>query len=128
MLRLLIADSDPAVCQTLRRYFSDQGHHVQTEENPFLLEPRIASYHPDLTFVDLSLADRSGVDIFSGIHERGFRSPIVFMTDLRNPEHARKVRVMDILSVIVKPFDYDQIDRIVSLIETQRRVRAVAAA
>jgi len=128
MLRILVADEDPAVCQTLSRYLGDMGHKVQTEGSPYLLDARMKSFRPDLTFVDLTLADRSGLDIFSGIYERAYPYPLVFISDQRKPEQMRRVRVMDILSVISKPFDYDQIDRLINMIERRLRVRAAVAA
>jgi FixJ family two-component response regulator len=114
LLRLSIVDDDPAVLDALKITFENEGFIVCTfiSGDAFLHAPR--QPQPDCLLLDVSMLDRSGLDVLAAIGGRNYSAPIMMISgrsDIAMAVAATKAGAEDF---IVKPLDA------VSLVERVR--------
>jgi two-component system NtrC family response regulator len=83
-MKILIADDDRTVCQSLRLLFLSQGHDAQYIINPLNILEFIESYAPDVLLLDLNFSvdtsGEQGLQILKDVHAAYERLPVILIT------------------------------------------------
>jgi len=117
--RILIADDDPDVCQTLADY-------VGLFEHPHPYEvsmacdgaeafTQILRQRPDLLLVDLRMPRMGGLALLRELAARGIRIPTIVVTGSRDLGEIAKVLGVEIFAFVPKPVSVDYLEHLVGL-------------
>ncbi len=119
--RVLVIDDEREVAEVLRDLLAAEGHavHTATRGAEGVRLARTSGY--DLIFTDLGMPDLSGWEVARQIREHAPEVPIVLVTGWGASLEQSQVREAGIAAVIHKPFDLDEVLRLVArLVDSQR--------
>jgi FixJ family two-component response regulator len=105
LLQLSIVDDDPAVLDALKTTFENEGFLVCTfiSGDAFLRAPR--QPQPDCLLLDVSMLDRSGLDVLEAIGGRNYPAPIIMISGRNDIAIAVAATRAGAEDFIVKPLD-----------------------
>jgi two-component system response regulator AtoC len=107
--RILIADDELMLCNTLKKIFSEQGHHVAVSHTAGEFLRSLEETRPDLVLLDVFLGETNGIQLLSRIRGEGWQVPVIVMT--AHSEVSLAVRAMKegAADFVVKPFDLNHL-------------------
>lgn len=116
---ILIIEDEPDVTTYLSTILDDNGYDVQTASNGFEAMEKIRIAKPDLISLDISLPEKSGVNIYCELKEDPQLSsiPVVMVTGIQK-DFEKYIRMQKYLpppdGFIAKPFVVNELLRVIS--------------
>jgi two-component system, NtrC family, response regulator AtoC len=107
--RILVADDEPILRNTLTQVLGDQGYEVGACERGVELFDRLNELKPDLVILDIYLGEANGIDLLRTMRHEGWDLPVIMMTahsDIALAVSAMKEGASDF---VVKPFDLNHL-------------------
>jgi len=124
-LKILIADDDRTVCQSLRLLFLTRGFEVQYLINPFNIIDFIESFKPDVLLLDLNFSiettGEEGLQILKEVRHAYADLPVVLLTAWATLDLAVRGMKTGASDFITKPWDNEAI---VSAVNTHLKLNA----
>jgi len=120
---ILVVDDDPKFCKTLKDILTLGGFHVVTET-----EPRDVIGHLEnddrlgIVLLDLKLGEVNGVDVLEGIQAKHPGKSVILMTGYRQSmgESIEKARQLGVYTFLYKPFEMDELFRLIEEIRNKK--------
>ncbi len=122
--RILIVDDEPAVSEVLSEFLSGIGFDVKVAADATAAEAAIAEYRPDVILTDINLPGRSGLDVMRVAREHDPEIAVIVITGYASAGTAIEALRQGALDYITKPFDLDQVQKLVERGSSHRRLRA----
>lgn len=122
MVRVLIVDDKPEIRLLLKAAVEREGHSAivaaSAEQAWDMLDQQ-----PDVMFADIGLPGEDGIAFTARVRRRNFFGdlPVVFVTARSNAEKEVRAAVAEPVSVLEKPFRFDQVAQALRDIRTRRR-------
>ena len=110
MSAVLLVDDEPGVLFTLREVLADRGHRVLTAKNG--TEALAQLDEADAVLTDLSMPGMDGLELMAQIGSRDATLPVILLT-AAGLQHTRGVGATAVLG---KPFDLDELARLITLL------------
>lgn len=109
--RLLVADDEEVIRETVRDVLINNGCEVHTAEDGDQALELIAAHEYDLVLSDIRMPKKNGYEIFAAAKEKNSACPVIFMTGFGyDPNHAIvRARREGLSAVLFKPFKVDQL-------------------
>ncbi len=107
--RLLIADDEPGILSLLKRILSAEGHEVQTAPGGLAAIDLARREQPHLMLVDLTMPDRSGLDVLKAVRESSPETKVIIMTAYASAETAVEAMKLGALDYLIKPIATDEL-------------------
>ena len=115
--RILVADDDPQLLQTLVEGLSRLGADVTCAENGAELIEQLANEGPfDLVITDITMPWMDGVEAIHSAQSVGLGTPVIIMTALQIDDIPADVRALDPqhTALVRKPFTLSQLESVVT--------------
>jgi CheY-like chemotaxis protein len=121
--RVLVADDDPLLLESVAAALADLGAHVLRAGNGSELIDQLASHGPfDLVVTDVGMPWMNGLTAMRAARTAGLDVPLIVMTGLPDPQIPAQVRSLGPDVVLLrKPFDLSQLDAVASRLLERRR-------
>ena len=128
MAHLLLVDDDPALVPgQVRQAFPAPAHQVEVAGTGAEGLERVGAGPPDVILLDLSLPDRSGLEVYQQIRRLDARIPVIFITIVKRADAAIEAMKQGAYDYLFKPVDLNQLQRVVGeALEVARRMREPA--
>jgi DNA-binding NtrC family response regulator len=123
-MNILIVDDEPLIRKIFERNLNEDGYNLTVCANGTQALDAINSTGFDLVFLDLMLPDISGVDLIKHIREIDDKLPVVITTGLYNSDQLNEAMKYNPFVVLNKPFSFDTINSIVSILSIGQGTRA----
>ena len=122
--RILVADDDPNVLQSLSWVLREQGYDVSTAQGGVQLMEELATSAPDLLLLDVVMPGQDGYDLLARIKgDERWRDLPVLMVSSQPPEEAtEKTLGLGASDYIKKPFKPREL---IARVQAQLRMRAM---
>jgi len=114
MKKLLIVEDDPVLARSLKKALGRSGYDVQTCERGRETLKRLEKDNANLVLLDNRLPDITGLEILKQIRETQVKLPVIMMTAFGTEETAIQAMKYGAYDYIVKPFDIDELERIIA--------------
>src|SRR5262245_30031239 len=114
MPTLLIIDDDRLLLTTLGRIFGHLGFIVRTASSAAEGLELLSQQQPDVVLLDLSLPDRSGLEVSHHIHRFNARIPVIFFTGYGTTETAIEAMKLGAYDYLVKPVGVEKLKELVT--------------
>jgi DNA-binding response OmpR family regulator len=110
-MRVLIADDDPDMRESVARALGRLGYEVFPAESGADLVEGLANEGPfDLIVSDISMPWLDGLKTLRSMRTSGVATPIIVMTALRDRDIPTQVRALGPHAILLhKPFDVDEL-------------------
>ena len=122
--RILVADDDPNVLQSISWVLREQGYDVATAQGGNRLIEELSARAPDLLLLDIVMPDQDGYDLLAKIKsDERWRDIPVLMVSSQSPEDAtEKTLGLGAADYIKKPFKPREL---LARVQAQLRLRAL---
>jgi DNA-binding NtrC family response regulator len=107
--RILIADDEPILGNTLKKILSEQGYAVSVCQKGEQFFDQLSESKPHLAIIDIYLGQENGIQLLKKMRADGWEIPIIMMTghsDISLAVTAMKEGASDF---VVKPFDLNHL-------------------
>src|SRR5436190_1650415 len=111
--RILIAEDVRAISLRISHALQSLGYEVEVARDGEECLARVASFKPDLLVLDLMMPKLHGVDVLKELrsHESTRHLPVIICTAKDFSTELKHVRDLDVIDVIIKPFEPDALVR-----------------
>ena len=122
--RILVADDDPAILQTISWVLKEHGYDVVAAQGGQALFEQLEARLPDLVLLDVIMPDADGYQVLERIKQddRWRDLPVLMVSSLPPEEATVKTLGLGAADFIRKPF---RVRELLARIQAQLRVRAV---
>lgn len=114
MKKVLIVDDEFLIRFTLEEGLSDRGYETQSAENVKEALEKMKTFRPQVVLLDNRLENSLGMDEISTFRTADEDVQVILMTAYGSVAQAVEATKRGAYDYILKPFDIDEIDRIVS--------------
>ena len=111
--KILIVDDQPEVGAVLEEYFSGRGFTVVLAVGGLEALAKIEKDRPAMVLLDVRMPDLDGVEVLRKIREAGPNPPVLMMSGNDDLGVAQRTIALGAVDYVLKPFDFEHIDRVV---------------
>jgi two-component system copper resistance phosphate regulon response regulator CusR len=108
-MRLLLAESDPALAAFLQRSFDTEHYAVEVTKEGDEAESLIKDQEFDLVILDLNVARPDGLEVLKHIREARNQLPILVLSNRNKPEDRVEALDMGADDLVMKPFSSNEL-------------------
>lgn len=101
--KILLADDDAGVRNTLRRVLESENYEVVTSANGRETAAKFTQELPDLVLLDLNMPDRDGWDVFKSMSADHPLVPVIIIT--AQPQQYEQAADLGVDAIMEKPLD-----------------------
>jgi len=120
-VRLLVVDDDTVFREELSTLLSDWGHQVESVNSAAKALEALEIAEFDVVLSDVRMPRMNGLELLKQIRERWPRVYVVMITGYATIETAVEAMKFGAFDYLRKPFRSDNVQKIIGLIEEQRR-------
>ena len=125
--KVFLIDDDELILSMLSRVLMKDGYEVFSEANADDIIRKIKSKSPDVILLDITLPERSGIEILQEIKVKGINTQVVMLTADDTAETAVKAMKIGAVDYLTKPFNTDEVKIVISnIIEKENLKQEVA--
>lgn len=123
-LRVIIADDEPMVCVVVKKCIHWEELELELAgiayDGEELLD-KIRNQKPDLVITDISMPERSGLDLIEQVRKDGLNCHFIIISGYRQFEYAHKALKNNVDDYLLKPIDEQELNE--SLLRIRRSIQ-----
>jgi two-component system, OmpR family, copper resistance phosphate regulon response regulator CusR len=108
-MRLLLAESDPALATFLQRSFDTEHYAVEVTQEGSEAESLVQDQEFDLTILDLNISQPDGLEVLQHIRAARSQLPILVLSHKNRPEDRVQALDMGADDLVTKPFSFNEL-------------------
>ena len=112
--KILVVDDEPEFCGLLSNVLTEMGYEVSTAVGGWQGLARIRENPPDILFLDIKMPQMDGLECLRRIRKIKRKFVVVVMTGYGDVKSAREAMRLGADEFISKPFDLDDLRRLVN--------------
>ena len=110
---VLVLDDEPIVCERLKAHLENLGFQVETFTESRQAIDRLAEKTFDVVVTDLKMEGPSGQDVLRFVRDRMEGTQVIMITAYASAEAARAADYTGVYEFILKPFQLDEMGKLV---------------
>lgn len=114
MIKLLVVDDEPGICDILKKTFSPIGFTVLTATNGKDALSLVKKENPKVVFLDIRMLGMSGLEVLEQIKKIDKFTKVIMLTVVDDIETKQKARELGADDFITKPFVSDHLEEVVN--------------
>jgi len=125
--RILIAEDEPYIVESLRFLLAREGHSVDSVNDGAAVQSRIETYKPDLLILDIMLPEMTGFEILRRVRETDKTKDLPVLVLSAKGQESDQQRMADLQAndFVMKPFsNRDLVKRVTALLPARTRATA----
>jgi two-component system, NtrC family, response regulator AtoC len=108
--KILIADDELILTNSLRKILSDTGYNVAVCNDGKNIFNELSSFVPELVLLDIYLGDENGINLLQQMRQQGWETPVIMITAYSDVSLAVQAMKMGAADFVVKPFDLNHLN------------------
>ena len=112
--KILVVDDEPEFRHILAKVLTEMGNEVSTASSGRQALAKIRENPPDILFLDIKMPQMSGLECLRRLSKLRRKLVVVVMTGYADIESAREAMRLGADEFISKPFDIDDLKRLVN--------------
>ncbi len=112
--KVFVIDDDELIVSMLFRSLKNEGLEVRAETKTRGIIDKITSWSPDIVLLDITLPERSGIDILQELKSKKISTQVVMLTADDTAETAVKAMKIGADDYLTKPFNIDEVKIVIS--------------
>ena len=102
---ILIVDDDKRILELINDYLNKNNFRVSTADNAIKAREKIENIEFDLIILDIMMPGESGLSLTDSLKKNNFKTPILLLSALGNPEDRIKGLEIGASDYLTKPFE-----------------------
>lgn len=120
--RLLIADDDRWLLESMQGWLTSEGYEVQTASRIDEANKKFSSYAPDLFLCDVRFDEGDGINLLRKVKKLNADIPVLMMTGYAGPDAARESIAAGAFDLLTKPIIDDELNTAIQRALSQRQI------
>ena len=118
--RVLVADDDSGILESVRTALVDRGYEVLVAHDGAEALSRAERDAPDLIVLDMVMPKRSGLSVLDRLHRNKNRTtPVILVSGNNDERHRQYATAHGADAYLAKPFDIEQlVDHVDTILES----------
>lgn len=119
--KVFLLDDEELIVRVLSKALRSDGYAVEAETEPVGALDKIKSWAPDVVLLDITMPDRSGLDILQDIISEGLATQVVMLTADDTSDTAVKAMKFGAADYLTKPFNTEEVKLVIgNIIEKEK--------
>ncbi len=118
--KVLVVDDEEGIRDLLCDFLNGKGYQASSAADAREMVVQLDKEPPDIVFLDIRLPDIDGFDLLKRIRQLGAEITVIMMSGYATEEVARGTLQWGAFDYIRKPFEFEQVERILSAVEITR--------
>ena len=114
MIKLLVVDDEPGICDILKRIFSPIGFTVLTATDGKTALSVVRKEKPKVVLLDIKMLEMSGLEVLKEIKKIDSSTKVIMVTVMDDEKTRLEAKKLGADEFVTKPFISDQLEEIVS--------------
>jgi len=112
--RIVVADDNEDSAQSFAMLLSFSGHEVRIAHDGTAALDALRDFRPDVAFLDIGMPGMTGYEVAQAVRCEpwGHEIKLIAVTGWGQPEDSQRARSAGFDRHLVKPFDPDEVDRL----------------
>ena len=102
---ILVVDDDKRILELINDYLNKNNFRVSTADNAIKAREKIENIEFDLIILDIMMPGESGLSLTDSLKKNNFKTPILLLSALGNPEDRIKGLEIGANDYLTKPFE-----------------------
>jgi DNA-binding response OmpR family regulator len=111
--KILVVDDEPPVGEILSEFFTPKGYEVICALGGLEGLSKLEKFQPDVVLLDVRMPDMDGITVLRRIRDANARVGVLMMSGNTDSEAAKETLQLGAFDYVLKPFDFDYLDRAV---------------
>lgn len=111
--KILVVDDEPSVGELLADFFKPKGYEVVCARGGLEGLSMLEHHRPDVILLDVRMPDMDGISVLRQIREANPWVGVLMMSGNTDADAAKETLVLGAFDYILKPFDFEYLDRAV---------------
>ena len=111
--KILVVDDEPPVGEILSEFFTPKGYEVICALGGLEGLSKLEKFQPDVVLLDVRMPDMDGITVLRRIRDANTRVGVLMMSGNTDSEAAKETLQLGAFDYVLKPFDFDYLDRAV---------------
>jgi len=112
--RILVVDDDDSVVHLMQEYFVRAGYRVDFAQHGGDALTLIQHDPPDVVLLDITMPGMNGVEVLQRIVALHAALPVIIVTARSDQALAQQTRTLGAFEVVIKPFEFSHLARVVT--------------
>lgn len=113
MVKLLVVDDEPGICDILKRIFSPMGFTVLTATNGQSAISIVNKEKPKVVLLDIKMLGMSGLEVLKEVKKIDNSIKVIMVTVMDDEKTKTEAKKLGADDFVIKPFISDQLEEIV---------------
>jgi len=110
---VLVLDDEEIVCERLKAHLEDNGFLVETFTESQQAIDRLTEKSFDVVVTDLKMEGPTGLDVLHFVRNQAQGTQVIMITGYASMESAREAEYTGVYDFILKPFQLDEMGKLV---------------
>ena len=110
---ILVVDDEPPSDEVLADFFTPKGYEVLCAQGGLEGLSKLEKHRPDVILLDVRMPDMDGITVLRRIREANPWVGVLMMSGNTDTEAAKETLQLGAFDYVLKPFDFDYLDRAV---------------
>ena len=119
MLKLLVVDDEPDICDFVKNFFKERNFEVYTAFNGDEAVRCVKAEFPDIVLLDMVMPVMDGMQALREMRKMGSIAKIIMITAVNESERAEEAKNHGVEEYITKPLLLEQLERTVLRVAEQ---------
>ncbi|MHB1688592.1 MAG: response regulator transcription factor [Ignavibacteriaceae bacterium] len=108
-MEILIAEDDEQIALSLKKNFSEEGHHVMIAKDGEETSRMASSILFDIILLDWRMPKKTGIEVCKELRESGNEVPIILLTALSQVSNKVEALKLGADDYVTKPFSFEEL-------------------
>jgi DNA-binding response OmpR family regulator len=122
--KILVVDDEPPVGEILSEFLTPKGYEVLCAQGGLEGLSKLEKFRPDIVLLDVRMPDLDGITVLRRIREANPSVSVLMMSGNTDTEAAKETLQLGAFDYVLKPFDFEYLDRAVHKMLTAGTARA----
>ncbi len=120
MLKILVIDDEPMICEEFRDILQDEGHEVEIALGGAPAIRKVADNKYDLVFLDVLMPRMEGREVFEEIKKIS-QVPVAIMSGYIPPNKEKEILASGAIACFKKPLELESVRSLIQSIHSQKQ-------
>ena len=110
MIKLLVVDDEPEICEFLKAFFSDRDFEVETAFSGESALEKVESFHPHVILLDIKMGKMDGITVLRQVKEKRPQTKVIMVTALETTDKIEEAMRSGADNYITKPLSLEYLE------------------
>ena len=110
MIKLLVVDDEPEICEFLKSFFEGRDFEVRTAQSGETAFREVESFRPQVMLLDIKMGAVDGLAVLKKVKEKHPRTKVIMVTALETTDKIEQAMRLGADNYVTKPLSLEYLE------------------